>query len=69
MVNIRDLLPILGLKLLPKYEIQQLKKAGNTDPTKIFMTWDYLRDCPAGEPIKEPEHYQAIVREKVLSVV
>ena len=64
MVNIRDLLPILGLKLLPKYEIQQLKKAGNTDPTKIFMTWDYLRDCPAGEPIKEPEHYQAIVREK-----
>lgn len=57
-VNVRDVLPILGLKLLPKYEIQQLKKTGNTDPGKIFMTWDYTRDCPLGEPLKEPEYYQ-----------
>ena len=44
MVNIRDLLPTLGIKMLSKYEIQVLKKAGNTDPSKIFMSWDYLRD-------------------------
>jgi hypothetical protein len=63
-VNIRDLLPILGLKLLPKYEITQLKKAGNKDPSKIFMTWDYMRDCPLGEPLKDPEYYQEIIRTK-----
>lgn len=63
-VNIRDLLPILGLKLLSKYEITQLKKAGNKDPTKVFMAWDYLRDSPTGEPIREPAHYQEIIRQK-----
>lgn len=63
-VNIRDLLPILGLKLLSKYEITQLKKQGNTDPKKIFMSWDYLRDCPTGEPLKEPKFYQDIIRSK-----
>ena len=63
-VNIRDLLPVLGLKLIPKYEISQLKKAGNKDPKAIFMAWDYLRDAPVGEPIKEPEHYQDIIRQK-----
>lgn len=63
-INVRDLLPILGLKLLSKYEITQLKKAGNKDPTKLFMTWDYLRDCPMGEPLKPAEYYQEIVRAK-----
>lgn len=63
-VNVRDLLPILGLKLLSKYEITQLKKAGNKDPKAIFMTWDYLRDCPLGEPLKEPAYYQEIIRTK-----
>lgn len=63
-VNIRDLLPILGLKLLSKYEITQLKKSGNTDPKALFMTWDYLRNCPIGEPIKEPAHYQQLIKDK-----
>lgn len=63
-VNIRDLLPVLGLKLLSKYEIAQLKRAGNTDPSKIFIAWDYLRDCPTGEPLKPAEHYQEIIRNK-----
>ena len=63
-VNIRDLLPLLGLKLLPKYEINQLKKAGNVDPHKLFMSWDYLRDAPTGEPLKEPTFYQEIIRSK-----
>ena len=63
-INIRNLLPFLGLKLLPKYEINQLKKAGNTDPSKIFMSWDYLRDAPTGEPLREASHYQAIIRKQ-----
>lgn len=63
-INVRDLLPILGLKLLSKYEITQLKKAGNKDPNKLFMTWDYLRDCPLGEPLKEPSYYQEVIRAK-----
>ena len=60
----RPLLPVLGLKLLSKYEIAQLKRAGNTDPSKIFIAWDYLRDCPTGEPLKPAEHYQEIIRNK-----
>lgn len=63
-INIKDLLPFLGLKLIPKYEINVLKKAGNTDPSAIFMGWDYLRDTPTGELLKTPEEYQAIIREK-----
>ena len=63
-VNIRDLLPILGLKLLSKYEITQLKKKGNMDPAKLFMAWDYLRDCPTGEPLKPATYYQEVVRAK-----
>lgn len=62
-VNIKDLLPILGLKLLSKYEINQLKKIGNLDPGKIFMTWDYLRNVPLGLPLKAPEEYQKIIRD------
>lgn len=62
-VNVRDLLPVLGLKLLSKYEIQQLKKAGNADPGAIFIAWDYLRDCPTGEPLKPAEHYQQLIKD------
>lgn len=62
-VNIKDLLPVLGLKLLSKYEIIQLKKAGNVDPTKLFMAWDYLRDTPTGETLKPAEHYQQLIRD------
>ena len=61
-VNIRDLLPVLGLKLLSKYEITQLKKAGNTDPSAIFMSWDYLRDAPTGDALKTAGEYQEIIK-------
>jgi hypothetical protein len=64
MVNIKDFLPLLGIKMLSKYEINQLKKAGNLDPRQLFMTWDYIRDCPVGEPLKTAEEYQKIIREK-----
>lgn len=60
-INIKDLLPILGLKLLSKYEITQLKKAGNLIPEKLFMSYDYLRDCPTGEPLKPAADYQKII--------
>lgn len=64
MVNIRDLLPILGVKLLSKYEINQLKKGGNLDPRAIFMGWDYIRDCPTGLPVPTALELQEIIREK-----
>lgn len=66
-LNIRDLLPLLGMKLLSKYEINQLKKGGNLDPRKCFIAWDYLRDCPTGEPLKEAKEYQEIIRSKFYS--
>lgn len=64
MVNVRDFLPILGVKMLSKYEITQLKKQGNLDPRKLFISWDYLRDCPTGEPLKTAEEFQVIIRDK-----
>jgi hypothetical protein len=62
-VNIRDLLRTLGIKLLSKYEITQLKKQGNTDPKSIFIAWDYLRDIPTGDPLKEPGEYQQMIKD------
>lgn len=61
-VNVNNFLAILGVKLQSKYDITGLKKAGNTDPRKLFLSWDYLRDCPTGEPLKTAEEYQEIVR-------
>lgn len=61
-IDIRDLLKIVGLKLLPKYEINQLKKAGNLDPRKLFMSWDHIRDCPTGEDVPSAEDLQETIR-------
>lgn len=63
-INIKDLMPVLGLKLLSKYELAQLKKEGNQDPRKLFITWDYLRDTPTGESLKEPEYYQELLKDR-----
>lgn len=60
-VRVDDFLRLLGLKLIPPYERKQLKLKGITDPSAIFMTWDYLRGCPTAEEVKEPEYYQDIV--------
>lgn len=62
-LDIKALLPILGLKLLPKYELQQLKKEGNADPRHLFMAWDYTRDCPTGEALKSAEDYQQLMKD------
>lgn len=63
-LDVRTLLTFLGIKLLSKYELAQLKKAGNKDPRKLFLAWDYLRDMPTGEDLKDAEHYQQIIRDK-----
>lgn len=61
-VNIEVLLSIVGLKMIPKYERDQLRKKGNNEVCKIFMTWNYAHDCPAGEPLKDPTHYQQVIK-------
>lgn len=60
-IRIDVLLTFLGLRLIPAYERKQLKKNGNNDPKAIFMTYDYLRDCPTGHPVQDPEHYQNMI--------
>jgi hypothetical protein len=61
-VNIYALLRLLSLKLIPKWDRQALKAAGNTDPSKLFMTWDYLTDTPLCNPLKTPEEYQQEIK-------
>lgn len=62
-VNIYELLRLLGLKLLSKPERDYLRRLGNDDVRKIYITWDYLTDTPLGLPLKEPEEYQEIIKD------
>ena len=62
-IEIKQLLQLLGLKLLPNFEIQELKKKGNTDPGKLFINWDYISDLPTCEPIQSPEAYAKIIKD------
>jgi len=62
-VDIRELLRILGLKLLPSWEVQMLKKSGNSDPGKLFMTWDYVADMPCCTPIQSPDFYAKLIKD------
>lgn len=62
-VRIDELLRLLGLKLIPKWDRTKLQKEGNTDSSKLFLTYDYVSDCPKCEPIKEPTYYQEIIRD------
>jgi hypothetical protein len=62
-VNIFALLRLLGLKLLPKYERNLLKAEGNTNPSRLFISWDYLTDLPTGQPLRSPEDYQKIIKD------
>lgn len=61
-VNIYAFLTMLGLKLIPKMERDALKQSGNTDPSKLFMCWDFVRDVPTGTCLESPEYYQQRVR-------
>lgn len=62
-INDKEFFHLLGIKLLPKYEVNMLKKQGNTDPGKLFMTWNYLMDCPLGEPLQSPEYYRKMLKD------
>lgn len=62
-VNIFSLLRLLGLKLLPKWDRATLKKDGNDDPGRIFMSWDYMTDLPTCSPIQSPTYYQEKIRD------
>lgn len=62
-VEAKEFFRVLGIKLLPKYEITMLKKEGNTDPKRLFMSWDYLTDTPTGEPLKDAEFYQQVIKD------
>ncbi|GLE03036.1 hypothetical protein PINS_up011915 [Pythium insidiosum] len=62
-VTATNLQRLLGLKLKPKWEIVRLKKEGNRDPSKLFLAWDWMQDCPTGEPLKSPEDYQQMIRD------
>lgn len=66
-VNIQNLLRLLQLKLLPKYERNKLAKEGNGNPGALFISWDYLTDGPTGMPLRDPEHYQAVIRDAFYS--
>jgi hypothetical protein len=61
-INVAEFMRILGLKIIPKYEIQMLKKAGNTDPSRLFMTFDYTSSTPTGMPLESPEMYQEKIK-------
>lgn len=61
-INIYDLLRVVGLKLLPKWDRQRLKQEGNTDVSKLFMEWDYATDLPTGKPLRGYEDYQVMIR-------
>lgn len=61
-INIAEFLRLLGLKMIPKWERAQLKKEGNTDPGRLFITWDYLTDLPLCQPLRSPEDYQVIIK-------
>lgn len=67
MVECKEFLRILGLKLITKYELDMLKKAGNIDPSKLFINWDYVQNIPAAEPLKQPEEYRQIIKDKFYS--
>lgn len=62
-INIYSLLRLLGLKLLSKQERNKLKLAGNTDPSRLFITWDYATDLPTCTPLMPATHYQQIIRD------
>jgi hypothetical protein len=59
----RELLKHLGLKLRPRYEIGLLKKEGNSDPSKLFIGWDYINDAPTCAPLKTPGEYQELLKD------
>lgn len=67
MVEAKEFLRILGLKLISKYELDYLKRNGNNDASKLFINWDYLQNIPKAEPLKTPAEYREIIKDKFYS--
>lgn len=62
-VRVDALMHLLGIKLIDAFERKRLKSQGNEDPSKIYLSWDYLTDTPTGLPLLKPEDYQSIIRD------
>jgi hypothetical protein len=60
-VRIDNLLRLLGLKLVNEFDRKRLKREGNDDVSKLFMSYDYVQDCPSGLPLEDPEHYRQLI--------
>jgi len=67
-INVYNLLRVVGLKLLPKADRQLLQQEGNQDPSKIFLAWDYTRDSPTGDALKDPTFYQKLIKDAYYGV-
>lgn len=61
-VRVDNLLHLLGLKLIPKWDLSKLRKEGNTNMGRLFITWDYVADVPLCTPVREPGYYQELIR-------
>ncbi|MFM6618001.1 MAG: hypothetical protein ACKPIH_24620 [Microcystis panniformis] len=66
-VRIDNLLRLLQLKIIPKWDQKKLQLEGNTDMGKLFITWDYITDVPLCMPLRSPEEYRKIIREHYYS--
>lgn len=66
-LKINVLLRILSIRLIPLEDRQQLKKEGNEDRSKIFMSWDWDLETPTGKPIPTPMECQELIRNKYYS--
>lgn len=62
-VSAIELQRILKVKLRNTYELRQLKKEGNEDPSKCFISWNYPEDMPSLRPLPTVEEAQAMIRE------
>lgn len=67
-IRIDALFQLLGLKLIPKWDRVKLQKDGNTDLSRLFITWDYISDTPLCTEVKEPTYYQHLIRDYYFNV-
>ena len=64
-LHVCELQKLLGLRLKSDYERKMLKLQGNDDPKAVWMSWNYYRGMPTGEPVKEPEEYQDMLIKRI----
>lgn len=62
-MRVDQLQRLLGVKLINEYERKQLKKAGNENPSLLYMDYNYHLDAPTGLDKKTPEQYQQLIRD------